>query len=678
MSEPSAIGNLADLQAGQVLLPSFIHRGDDGLYIDLPSLDSRAMLAQFAGRVFSSGARFRELDYETFVDLAYLTTPVEMDRRLEEFRRKDKPPRVWLARDIVPFPPERRDLYRGLKVAHNGQSAEYLFEQISVERDEPDFNSPEGVRKTSERQYLDFDEFVAAMWVKGLCFGIDAKAVREAIARDKGERLGIAQARQPHAGKDASVDEQTDLLHRDDAPRILSNGRMDLRHYRNRFPQVSAGTRLFKKVQRALGDSGWDVQGKELPPPAVKDFEIETLAGPGTQVVRESGAEFVVAVRDGFLDIDASSNLISIVDKIINREGVSMRTTGDLSLAGEEFEEHGEVQERRNVEGHNMRFRAAVFGNIVSAGGRIAIDTTISGGSARSPGGAIVIEGAASRSLLEAAGGEVSAARAETSLIMARRVRIGRAIACDIVADVVEIEEAEGCAIAAKTVVIKTARARKDEAVFVSLLMPDAEAFERGEAALAESRDEAKAEAQQLAAGIKALTEHPDVKTYLTIQPKLKSGKLVMNPAQSLKWQELLTRIAPTLHRISARNIELKAAYDRISGAEAELAASKQARADALAQVRVAIETVGGDTVVRSVYLSFDAPPLSSLPPKELHKRLRGVGLTGNHLFAGSGGSFSWQPPNAKAAEGEAEGDAGGGAAAADAAPPAPAGSGQD
>ena len=502
-----------------------------------------------------------------------------------------------------------------------------------------------GKRKFMERLYADFDEFIAALWTKGVRYGIDAKLVRESIARDKGERVVIAGSKAPVEGKDASVDEQTDLLHRDDAPRLLSNGRMDLNHYRNRFPQVNAGTRLFKKVPRLMGHSGWDVQGKELAPVVVKDFDIQTMAGPGTQVTKEAAGEFVVAVKDGFLDIDAKSGQISVIDKIINREGVSMRTTGNLSLAGDDYEEHGEVQEKRVVEGHNMTFLADVFGSIMSDGGCVTLKQSISGGTIHSPGGMIEIEGSGSRAFLEARGGEVVVARAESCVVVADRVRIGRAVSCDVVADVVTIEQAEGCVVAAKTVTIKSSAARRDDGTLVTLLLPDLARFDYQRKILEEGRANATAQAEKLNVALQLLAAQPDMKSYVAVQPKIKAKSIVLTAAQQTQWDALLARVAPLLRKVAALNAEIKDLREQVVGVDAELVALEQARKDASKDIACTIESVAGDTRVSSQRISTDEPPLATLSPKGLHKRLRDIGNSGNRLFSGASGSFAWQAP---------------------------------
>lgn len=653
----SAIGNAADLREGQVLLPGFVSHRDAGLFVDLQVLDSRGLMVEFVERVFRSGARFAGLDYELFLKLLFLWEPADIDRQVAELTARGLPAELRLAGDIVAFPQERREIYRGVKVLDAGAAVEYIFERISVEREIDDAAAPGGKRTVAERLYADFDEFVAALWEKDVRFGIDAKAVRDAIAGDSAERLLIARSLPPKNGKDAGIDEQTDLLHRDDAPRLLPNGRMDLHHYRNRFPQVRQGTRLFRKVPRIAGISGWDVTGKELAPTEIKDFDIATLAGPGTEVVRDAGSECVVAASDGFLDIDAQSGQISVIAKIVSREGVSMRTTGDLVLSGDEYEEHGEVQEKRSITGRNMTFFADVFGNIISDGGRITLKRNLGGGSLQAAGGEIVVEGGASRATLEAPRGSVTLNRAENCRIVAARVHVARAVNCDIVADEIEVEVAEGSAIAARHIVVGNATPRRDEATTIAVLLPDTTRLENDRKGLGESRTAAEAQVAKFSAALQALTAQPDIKSYLSIQPKVAAKTLVMSAAQQAQWQALLARIAPTLRQLAACNAAIQKARQQITEKDAEIAALDQARREASRGLYCRIETVSGDTVVHTLRQSSNQKPLADLLYKELHKRLREPGDGTPRLFFGSSGSFEWRPPeDAPAAEAPASG----------------------
>lgn len=655
-----AVGDIATLADGQVLLPSFVVRRGDGLYVDISAMDSHELFLRFVERVFSAGTCFSGLDHDLFGKLLFDYAPADIAALLGRFEAEGRPPELRLASDIVPFPAERQALYRGIKLLDRGEAAEYLFEQVTVDAEiqvprygdaDPADESGEqpllgyDTQTVSERAYLDFDEFVAAAWNKGLRYGIDAAAVREAIARDKAERLLVARQKPPLQGSDANIEEQTDVLHRDDSPRIRPDGRMDLRHFRNRFPQVVAGMPLFKKVPRIEGVSGWNVSGSELPPEVVKDFDVGTLAGPGTRVERTGdGRELVVAAMDGFLNIDAQSGQVSITDKIINKEGVSARTTGDLALSGDEYEEHGEVQEKRVIEGRHMTFFAAVFGSIVSNGGRIVIKQALSGGAAKSPGGSIVVEGSASRATLEARRGLIEVAQAEGSLLIGQVVRVGRAVGCEIVADEVVIEQAEGCAIAARSATIGVATARKHEGTILTLLLPDIEHYDKEieKAAAAGTAAEAALAARRIT--LAALAEQPDMKTYLALQPKIKAGTLAMTPAQEANWQKLLGRLGPALREYSRLHGEAQNLQATIAESGQHIETLRQERSDALVAVRCAIGEVKGETIVRSRQVRPDQPPLASLPAKELHLKLREAGAAAERLFGGDSGSVSWSP----------------------------------
>ena len=103
----SAIGNLADLEEGQVALSRFIVQRDEGLYVSLPRLDARQEFVDFVDRVVRSGLYFRVLDYSRF--LALIDDPLTLSGpgAAEE---------VFLAIDITAFRPERQALYKDLRV----------------------------------------------------------------------------------------------------------------------------------------------------------------------------------------------------------------------------------------------------------------------------------------------------------------------------------------------------------------------------------------------------------------------------------------------------------------------------------------------------------------------------------------------------------------------------------
>lgn len=649
-SSRSAVGNLTELHEGEVLLPGFVRRGNDGLYVELSAIDSNDLFRAFVERVFTAGARFAGLDYDVFRSLLFDLEPDDIGRLAEQQAKQGKRSELRLADDIVPFPLERRQFYRSVKTLGKGEGAEYFFEPVLVEvpaEIPPD--APPGTPPPPPRQVrvkLDFDEFVADLWEKGIRFGLDQAAVRAAIGGDKTERVVVARLKPPTPGKDASVAEQSDALYRDNSPFIRPDGRMDLRHFRNRFPQVRQGTLLFKKLPRTPGKLGWDVAGKALDPGEPKDFDLSTMAGPGTRVENLPGGEYIVAGMDGFLNIDTRSNQISVTEKIINREGVSLRTTGDLTLSGDEFEEHGEVQEQRNVEGKNMTFRADVFGNVVSNGGRVVLKKNLAGGSAIArEGGSVVVEGSASRAVVEAREGEITLAYAESCFIFGRKVTLGRAINCDIYAEELTVDQAEGCAMAAARVTVAASRARKDVETVISVLLPDLAPYVNWLEGLKKSRSDAERLLAEKSRELEALAAAPEVKGYLTLSRQIKTNTMRLTADQEAAFQRLRERLAPQLAKMEALQGAVKAARISQDGVTVQMEQVANRAREAFAGIGCAIGKVEGETVVRLLRGHETVLPAKVLPPKDLRAALRKIHAGSDRLFSGSSGSFEWKCP---------------------------------
>lgn len=653
---PSVIGTMATLTDGQVLLPGFIIKREKGLYVDISALDSRELLPRFVSKVFEGGARFLGLNYPLFLKLLYQYTIADIGKLLERAEAAKQPAELLLAKDIVAFPPERLALYRGFKMV--GEVADYYFEQISIDReieerttgltDDDGLPLPDQVDTytVTERAYLDFDEFVGALWLKGVRAGIDAPQVRATIAADKADRLTVAQKLPPQQGRDATLEERSKALHRDDSPKLLPDGRVDLCHFSNRFPQVTAGENLVCKVPRVPGVSGWDIQGRELEPDPLKDFDIEKIAGPGTRIERAAnGDQLIVAAIDGFLDIDTKTSQFSISEKIVSRAGVSVRTTGDLSLAGDEFEEHGEVQEKRNVKGHHMTFFADVFGNVESNGGRVVFKKTISGGTAKSPGGSIVVEGSASRAVLDAHGGSVDVAIAESSVLIGKEVRVGKAVSCNIVAEIVVIEHSEGSAIAAKDAKIAMSGARKAEGTVLTMLLPDVAHFNSKVAKLEKEKVTIFDAVVLKRAKLTEMASQGEMKTYLALQPKIKAKTISMTMQQEMNWQVMVTRLGASLREYAKLHGEVGKLQAAVTEIDEQIKTLKQQCASESAAVHCEIGEVFGDTIVRQRLLRADTPALETLPVKDLHTKLHEAGSREDRIFTDDSGSVKWSPP---------------------------------
>ncbi|MBI5900566.1 MAG: DUF342 domain-containing protein [Rhodocyclales bacterium] len=643
----SSKGTVASLSAGEVLLPDFVRRDADGVFVQ-PDVPGRAVQMQrFVDRVFGSGSLFVGLDCDALAMLLYGAELAPAER--------GKPVRI--AAGIEAFDQERRELYKSPKPVDGGARVEYLFAPVWLERsvEVPIFgdNGENGqplltgyekqLRQTPTR--LNLDEFVAAMWLCGVRSGIDVGAVRAAIDSAQGERVDIARRSDPQPGTDATVREQTLALHRDDSPAILPSGKIDLGQFKNHFPQVAEGTRLLQKMPRRLGLPGRDIDGAVLEPELPRDFELEDLAGPGTRVERNAKGEFLLAARDGFLNIDKSSQQISVTEKIVNREGVSQRTTGNLFLVGEHYEEHGEVQEHRSVEGHHMKFRADVFGGIVSHGGDLHLCANLAGGSVRNQNGSLRIDGRASRAVIDARGCEVQAAYVESSSIVAGKLKLGRAIACDIVAEEVEIDEAIACSIAARRIHILRAGSRREVDTLVSLCLPDFSALDKQRDEAKQAVAELQARLRERQAGLDALLALPELRNYLAAEQRIRAGGVALSPTQEAQWRQATQRVARPLQEIQFQRKQLEAAQAALAEREAQLAALDTQREQAGSVSACAVDQVVGSVAVQAISVPPELPVLAEVEPKKLRHVLRDPRLVKSRLFHGESGRYTWTPP---------------------------------
>lgn len=627
--------------AEELVLTGFIEQRPDGVYVDAAKLASADEFERAATRVFDAGYFFSGLDYAVFQRLLY---------DFDNFRCIAP---VRLASEIREFTQARQALYKGIKII--GGDVYYMFEPVQLETtvDEPVYAVGEdGERRVvgSERKVLlmkaslDVDEFVADLWIKGVRFGIDIPAVRAAIQDGRCERVVVARERPPTPGRDAGIEEQTAELHRDNAPRELPNGKIDLGQFKNRFPQIGKGARLLKKTPRVLGEAGRTVAGKPIEPALPKDFDLETLAGEGTRVEMHGGCEYIVAALDGFLNLDTKTNRLSITEKIINREGVSARTTGNLSLAGDHYEEFGEVQEGRMVEGRGLTFHADVYGKVISAGGDINLLQNLVGGTAFNREGTIAVAGLVSNAVVHTERGLVRLKRAENSVVIGDRVEIEWASNCTVLAEEVDIEVSAGCAIAGKNVRIGTAVLRSGEETLISILQPDLSGINHAMEKEGKHLGECEELLAKLQQGIENLMSQPELRKYFAVAGKIRRKEIVLTPEQQRQWQQTSFKLAPTLKRITQGRDDAKVLEDEIKAGRERMAELNAEKEKAAAVLACRIDSIQGEVVARTLALPHDAPPLQQLPPRELKQRLRAPDLGGRRLLAASTGKFDWKP----------------------------------
>jgi len=647
MSSQSSVGNLVDLKDDELLLPSYLQKQQDGIYVSLPTFPVGGGFDKFIDRLFGDGFRFVNLDYQLLMDLLYDYGTILDEHGMDTHIR--------LADDIIRFPAKRKALYKGVKLDDAFLSAEYFFEpvEIEVEIEVPVYGEEDadGVRRIvgseikleTKPTSLKVDEFVAEMWLRGVRFGIDVDKVTDVIARQESVRMSVAEHLEVFESSDAEIEEANELLHRDNSPKILPNGKADLRKFQNRFPQIEAGARLLKKKLGVPGKPGFKVNGARIEPEIPKDVDLQALAGMGTTVEIQDGEEYIVATRNGFLALDIETNHIDVTEKIENKAGVNIKTTGDLSLAGKEFIEHGEVQEGRVVEGTNMTFRSDVFGALVSKGGLILLEKSLSNGSAKSLGGNVTSHGRAFNSVIEAHDGHIALKYAEACHIAGKSVVIEHAINCEIIAENIEIDTVEGCGIAGKSIRIGSSDSSRGNESNISVVLPDLRVFEAQIRQFNKSIEECKLVIQKKDQEVAQICSNAEVAKYLALATSVKQSTVKLTAAHQENWSKMTAKFAKVDNALDRLNAEKQEQLKRIQTALEEIAYLMEGRALSGKGICCKITNVAGDTLVRTMAVQNGIPELNKIKAGEIKAKLREQGSAQARLFFNDEGSLDWE-----------------------------------
>ncbi len=631
----------------EMAMPVFVYNRADGVFVDLPKLSvAEGGFERFIDRLFESGARFTGLDYELFLKLLY-----DEEWLMETIA---KTPSLKVAESIVRFLPERQALYRKVKILPKDLRAEYMFEPVSLEESykEPLYGDPENGeapiigyedKKRDVPTKLDFDEMVADMWLKGVKFGLREEAIRKTIASGETVRLPVALHQDPTDSRDAEIIEVCADLHRDNSPRILANGRADLSVYKNRFPYVKQGTQLLKKIPRRLGKPGRKVTGEIIEPDMPKDLDLAKLSAAGTAIEQGKDGEYVVATMDGYVGIDAKLNSISITEKIETKEGISAKTTGDLALAADEFIEHGEVQEGRTVKGRHMTFLSDVFGNVIAEDGNIVISGNLSGGRVEAHRGNVKLGKRATRAMVIARDGELTAAQCESSTLIARVVHVEHAVNCEIVADELYADVVEGCIIAGKIVRIRSAGERRGTETLVTMVVPDGSLLREGISETKKALADAQAAVAAKAAELDALKTEPEFAKFLALHARIESGAIRLTAEQSGNWQKLVEKHSRSVQQLAMLKREADALAVAAREVEEMLASMEQEQQELGKDISCAIERVEGNTVGQTMRTVNGLDSLCAMSAIEIRNTLQTMDARKARVFYGDEGSIEWK-----------------------------------
>ena len=564
-------------------LPGFLQLTTRGVLLDLCKFTDSAEFSEFVTGLFSKDWYFTKLDYEIFSNLLY--TPHRLHRASLVVR---------IAADLVAFSPYRKNLYKGVKFLANDTLAEYAFAPAMLETtiQHPIYGPApvvevDGIAQTQtlppqiigyedrihfEPTHLELGEFIAALWNKGVRFGLKIAQITQAIEENKSQRIAIAQALMPTKGVDARIQEEFDGMHRDNAP-VSLDGKVDFRRFKSRYPQAKKGCVLLKKIPLQQGETGFTTTGAALTPATPKDIDLAALCGAGARVEFSPKGQVLLAAIEGFIQVDAVSGVVSLTETIEAKEAVSAKHTGDLDLSGEDFIARAEVQESRVVKGKNMQLKAAVYGTLISDAGHISAQGVLQGAHLIVSGaGSIEATQRATNTTIHAPQSSVVLDYAENCVVIGNRVRIKTAVNCAIVAQQLTIGEGKGCALAAHAVQAQLLLNSRHGATNLIVLTPDQEKPQQTKKLIRARVDSAQQKVSHNDTQIHAINTDPDFSRFLSIIQAVRAGKVALSAQTQEKLQGLHrihTGALLSLQRLAKENAGLR---ELLAGSLDELA----------------------------------------------------------------------------------------------------------
>lgn len=634
-----------------IALPSFMEKTAEGLMVQAVPL--RQLLAtradgfiQAVDALLAQGQRFYGLDYAVFSQL--VLNPETIWRRGGSSR---------LAADVVSFPEYRQELYKGVRFSEDNMQVEYIFQPVVVDTPyqhplygdrQPDGTVPvvgHEKRVRQEDAVLDLDEFVAAMWSKGVRCGLLLDAITPALFTKKINRMVVAQGQPAQVGKTAEVWDMLTPARQMGGP-LWRQGKWDLRNFENKFPPVEQGQTIIKKVACRAGKPGFTVRGDVLPAPPAQDIDLSVLVGEGVALEDAGDSELLVARKSGFLGVERESQSLFVTRTIETRVDINVKNTGDMALAADAFIAHGEVQEGRTVQGKHMRFAAPVYGHVQSDQGTIALDDVLSGGSAVLSGeGQIHIPQRAIHARVVAVEGKIDVQYAENCLIVGDDVTVQQAVHCTIVANQVRIQSAQACTIVGNGVKIDRCDEHKGEPCRVWVVQPSLKTVQSQLQAAQLALKLAQSSVTTTLAELASIKNNAEFARYIALRDAMQGDPATLSAASKEEFAAL--HLTQSLHLKTIERLlkSLEKARAEVPERTAQRDQAKTHLDDLVQRHFCAVTEVSGETRIFTLNKLIQLSAHVEHSAKELAQWLASKDVVAQSavLFQGQSGSVDWR-----------------------------------
>ena len=186
-----------------------------------------------------------------------------------------------------------------------------------------------------------------------------------------------------------------------------------------------------------------------------------------------------------------------------------------------------------------MTFHAPMFGTVHSAGGTVSLESACGWGSVINPSGIIKGRKRCFNASLQAPGGVIELAYAESCLVIGREVTIHEAVKCQIFAHTLRIGKAAGCLIAGRDIQIRQATPYRHEPNVITMVVPELSELDAMLGPLNAELAELQSQSAALLSNINRLRADPTLTQYLTLRAKVRTGMVKLTDEQSEDYLEM-------------------------------------------------------------------------------------------------------------------------------------------
>ena len=555
----------------------------EGAFVSVHKLNESGPFLAFVQEVFSKGYYLSELNYPNFCGILY---------DFKRFRSKNE--KAFLAKALITLPAEKKPLYERFKIKDD--TAYYEFGPI--------FLPGEGRRDIEIN--INFDELVAAAWNKQICFGLKEDVIRQKLkSRFKGLNV-IAQATTPKNGEDARL-EHIIKLEKDYSPvEDPRTGRLDLKRNKCTFPQIAdkLQNKIIRKVRATEGSPGYHLNGKIIPSKPGHDVELKTMAGEGTEVVTESGTEYLAANRVGYIVSDPKTGKICVTSEAQNHSPIGPET-GNLEIKAAHIVQYNDIQNGYSIKCKNISVENGdVSGEIVSERGRIEIKGNVSSGRLIAQDGTIIVKGIVMmNAYLECLHGRIELQTVENSTVIGESISIQSALNCNIIGESISIANLQSSKVTGVSVIVENVAASGKKGEVTDIVIPILDMQDKRIRVISHILEEKKVILPDQETRLKNLRENKILLTYLEAM-KAEDGP-TMNA--------LRRHAIPIMNDMSKLTKEVDSTKEEIATIEdnlRKLTADQDSRVENLRKTqRCIVENAPGETVNLKLYGGLDWPP---------------------------------------------------------------------